>query len=101
MAVASTMVQLSWSVPNATNGILLFYTVVYYNTTDNFTMVYGNGTFSDTITGLNEDTFYSFVIYANTSAGAGDSATDSDVTFEDRELNLIHINNCTLDINVA
>ena len=48
-------------------------------------MIYGNDTFDDTITDLNEDTLYSFVIYANTSAGAGPNATDSDVTFEDRE----------------
>ena len=60
--------------------------MVYYNTTDTLTVVYGNDTFHATLTDLNEDTSYLFVIYANTSAGAGPNATDSDVTFEDREL---------------
>ena len=79
------MVYLSWGVPDVTNGIILYYTVEYYNTTDTLIMIYGNDTFDDTITNLNEDTSYSFVIYANTSAGAGPNATDYDVTFEDRE----------------
>jgi len=82
---ASTMIQLSWSAPNVTNGILLYYTVVYSNTTHTLIMVYGNDTFSDIIQYLNEDTNYSFVIYANTSAGAGPNTTDSARTFEDRE----------------
>ena len=86
MANASTAILLSWNPPNVNNGILLSYTVVYYNTTDTLVMIYDNDTFADTITGLNEDTLYTFVIYANTSAGAGPNATDSDVTFEDREL---------------
>ena len=86
VADTSTTILLSWNPPNVNNGILLSYTVVYYNTTDTLVMVYDNDTFADTITGLNEDTLYSFVIYANTSAGAGPNATDSDVTFEDREL---------------
>ena len=85
-AISSTMMTLSWNEPDVTNGVLLYYTVVYNNTTDTLTMVYDNTKFGDTITGLNEDTSYSFVIYANTSAGAGRNATDFDVTFEDREL---------------
>ena len=86
MADTSTTILLSWNPPNVNNGILLSYTVVYYNTTDTLVMVYDNDTFVDNITGLNEYTLYTFVIYANTSAGAGPNATDSDVTFEDREL---------------
>ena len=82
---ASTMIQLSWSAPNIINGILLYYTVVYSNTTHTVIIVYGNDTFSDIIQYLNEDTLYSFVIYANTSAGAGPNATDSATTFEDCE----------------
>jgi len=82
---SSTMIQLSWSAPNVTNGILLYYTVVYSNTTHTLIMVYGNDTFSDIIQYLNEDTNYLFVIYANTSAGAGPNTTDSAITFEDRE----------------
>ena len=80
------MVELSWSPPNIINGILLYYTVKIYNDTDTLTVVYSNVTFDDIITGLNENTLYSFVIHANTSAGNGDNATDAAVTFEDREL---------------
>ena len=83
--IASTMVELLWNAPDVTNGILLYYTVVYYNNTDTLTVVYNNDTFNDTITDLNEDTLYSFVIYANTSAGAGPNATDFATTLEDRE----------------
>ena len=83
--IASTMVKLSWNPPNVTNGILLYYTVVYSNSTDTLMMVYNNETLNDTIASLNEDTSYSFVIYANTSAGDGPNATDSAVTFEDRK----------------
>ena len=79
------MITLSWNEPHVINGVLLYYTVVYYNTTDTLTIVYDNTTFGDTITGLNEDTSYSFVIYANTSAGTGPNNTDFDATFEDRE----------------
>ena len=85
VTVTSTMVELSWNVPDITNGIILFYSIVYYNTTDTIMVVYGNETFDDTIIDLNEDTFYSFVIYANTSVGAGANAINSTVTFEDRE----------------
>ena len=91
------MVELSWNPPDVTNGILLYYTVVYYNGTDTLTVEYNNETLNVTITDLNEetlnvtitdlneDTLYSFVIYANTSAGAGPNATDFATTFEDRE----------------
>jgi len=90
-AIASTMVELSWGAPNITNGILLYYTVEFYNDTDTLTEVYDNDTFNDIITGLNEYTLYSFVIYANTSAGKGDDATDTALTFEDRELDSAHV----------
>ena len=90
-AIASTMVELSWGLPNIINGILLYYTVEFYNDTNTLTEVYSNVTFDDIITGLNEDTLYSFVIYANTSAGKGDNATDTALTFEDRELESAHV----------
>ena len=82
-AIAPITIEIFWNAPDVTNGILLYYTVVYYNSTDTLMVVYNNETFNDTITDLNEDTLYSFVIYANTSAGAGPNATDSAVTFED------------------
>ena len=83
--MSSTSVQLSWVVPNPTNGVLLNYTVVYSNSTNTLMMVYDNNTFMDEITDLNEDTDYDFVIYGNTSAGAGPNATDLARTFEDRK----------------
>jgi len=83
--MSSTSVQLSWAVPDPTNGILLTYTVVYFNSTDTLMVVYDNDTLMDTITDLNEDTDYNFVIYANTSAGAGPNTTDLARTFEDRK----------------
>ena len=88
--IASTMIELSWNPPNVTNGILLYYTVVYYNT-DTLTEVYSNETFDATITDLNEDTTYSFIIYANTSAGDGPNVTDSATTLEDREQNSYNV----------
>ena len=48
-------------------------------------LAYDNGTFNDNITDLNEDTLYSFYIYANTSAGAGPNVTDAAITFENRK----------------
>jgi len=47
---------------------------MYYNTTEIIEVVYSNNTFESTITNLNEDTPYNFSIYANTSAGAGNSS---------------------------
>ena len=69
----STSVQLSWGVPSVTNGIILYYTVVYSYTADTAEIIYGNSTFQSVITSLNENTVYNFTIYANTSAGAGPS----------------------------
>ena len=46
-------------------------------------IVYDNNTYDGTITSLNGDTTYNFVIYANTSAGAGPNATATLRTSED------------------
>jgi len=89
VAISSTTIQLSWNVPNVTNGIVLNYTVVYFNDTDIFITLYDNDTFNDTIRDLNEDTFYEFVIFANTNAGDGVNVTDVAVTFEDCKWNNI------------
>jgi len=74
-ALTSTTVQLSWGVPDVTNGIVQNYTVVYSNGINSFMIVYDNNTFDGTITSLSGDTTYNFVIYANTRAGAGTNAT--------------------------
>ena len=99
IAVSSTIIQLSWSAPVTANGILLNYTVILissnnfssinFSNNDSFEIVYvnvySNNTFGDTIAGLNEDTEYIFAIYADTIAGSGDVAIDTERTFEDRK----------------
>ena len=77
------MVHLSWSVPNTTNGILLNYTTIFSNGIESSIKIYDNNTFEDTINNLNKYTEYRFVIYANTSIGAGDNATNTERTLED------------------
>jgi len=64
---------------------------MYYNTTDIIAIVYNkNDTFQSTITNLNEDTLYNFSIFANTSAGAGNtSIIVSRRTREDRKCCII------------
>ena len=88
--MSSTSVQLSWVVPDPTNGIILNYTVAYSNSTNTLMMVYNDDTFMDTITGLNEDTEYNFAIYSSTNAGAGPNAADLARTFEDCKCNSIN-----------
>ena len=84
--ITSTRAHLSWCVPLITNGIILNYTVVYSNTTDTIPIIYSNNdTFHSSITNLNEDTLYNFTIYANTSAGAGNTSIVSIRTREDRK----------------
>ena len=77
------MIYLSWAAPAVPNGILLNYTIVYSNETNIFMITYDNSTFEDTINNLNKYTEYRFVIYANTSVGAGDNATTTVRTLED------------------
>ena len=83
--ISSTVVQLSWNVPDVTNGILTNYTLIYAGNDDTSTIIFNFDTFSATITGLDEDSFYLFIIYANTSAGAGPDSAISVATLEDRE----------------
>jgi len=82
-AVSSTMVRLTWAVPDVINGILLSYTLVYSNAGNTFIRTYNNNTFEDTISNLDKYTEYRFVIYANTSAGEGDNTTATVRTLED------------------
>ena len=81
--ISSTAVQLSWNMPDVTNGILIHYTLVYTDNVNTSTVTYDNDTFAATVTDLNEDSFYLFAIYANTNAGAGPNSTVSATTFED------------------
>ena len=85
VTVNSTVVQLSWNMPDVTNGILTNYTLIYTGNDDTSTIIFNFDTFSATITGLDEDSFYLFIIYANSSAGAGPNSTISVVTLEDRK----------------
>ena len=87
ITISSTVVQLSWNMPDVTNGILTNYTLMYMYTSnaDISTIIFSFDTFGAPITGLDEDSFYLFTIYANTSAGAGPNSTISVVTLEDRE----------------
>ena len=85
VTISSTAVQLSWNMPDVTNGILTNYTLIYTGNDDTSIIIYDFDTFGATITGLDEDSFYIFVIYANTSAGAGPNSTTSAITLEDRE----------------
>ena len=82
-AITSTMVRVSWNVPNVTNGILLNYTLIFSNGIETSVIRYNNNTFEATINNLNKYTEYRFIIFANTSAGAGDNATDTERTLED------------------
>ena len=47
--MSSTSVQLSWVVPDPTNGIILNYTVAYSNSTNTLMMVCNDDTFMDTL----------------------------------------------------
>ena len=85
VTVSSTVVQLSWNMPDVTNGILTNYTILYAGNDDTSTIIFDIDTFGSSITGLDEDSFYLFAIYANTSAGAGPNSTTSAVTLEDRK----------------
>ena len=77
------MIQLSWNTPSVTNGIIVGYTVIYSNNSNTIVVAYNDSTFEDTINNLNKYTEYRFVIYANTSVGAGDNATTTVRTLED------------------
>ena len=85
VTISSTVVKLSWNVPDVTNGNLTSYTILYAGNDDTSTIILDIDTFSYSFTGLDEDYFYLFTIYANTSAGAGPNSTASAVTLEDCE----------------
>ena len=72
----STAVFLTWSYPNRPYGIITSFTIGY-NTSGTSTQIIpipGNQTVNYTVHGLNEDTVYTFTVYASTRIGAGPSA---------------------------
>ena len=88
----STAIELSWSAPITTNGILLNYTILFISSIDlsnndsyYYDIVVDNSTFGYIVTDLNEDTEYIFYILADTIAGSGDFVTVIERTFEDRK----------------
>ncbi|XP_065901361.1 phosphatidylinositol phosphatase PTPRQ-like [Dysidea avara] len=83
-SITSTAIQVSWEAPSVTNGIILNYTVSYSNTTYTSILVFINDVFRIKISQLNEDTWYNFTIYTNTSAGASPYVNTTGKTHEDR-----------------
>ena len=84
-SITSTAIQVSWEAPSVTNGIILNYTVSYSNTTYTSILVFINDVFRIKISQLNEDTWYNFTIYTNTSAGASPYVNTTGKTHEDRK----------------
>ena len=69
----STAVHLSWSPPRLPYGVITSYTITY-NATQRVThvvLIPGNKTTNYIIDNLNEDTNYTFTVYASTRIGAG------------------------------
>ena len=76
LVLNSTAVLLTWSYPHIPYGIIISYTITY-NTSGTVVQsipIPGNQTTSYTVHGLNEDTVYTFTVYALTRIGAGPSA---------------------------
>jgi len=76
LVLNSTAVLLTWSYPSGPHGIIISFTIGY-NTSGTSTQVIpipGNQTTNYTVDGLNEDTVYTFTVYASTRIGAGPSA---------------------------
>ena len=79
--INSTVIVITWSEPDNTNGIIIFYEVLYYvgNTSslnDSVTSVLVDGTTNTSyqviIDGLDPFTMYSVAVRAYTSIGAGE-----------------------------
>ena len=83
--ITATTARLLWCMPSVTNGIILNYTLIYSNTSHTINMVHDNDTFFQTIKYLNENTHYRFTIYANTSAGKGNTTIREERTKESRK----------------
>ena len=87
---SATSVQLSWTPPLTTNGVVTSYHIEYQSATgsgisDNGEVNHPASITSYTVTGLEENTLYHFTVSAETSAGRGDGSTVSVRTFIARE----------------
>ena len=79
---SATSVEISWTPPLITNGVLMSYHIEYQSA--NGSGISDNGEInrpasitSYTVTGLEENTLYHFTVSAETSAGRGERSTVS------------------------
>ena len=87
---SATSVQLSWTLPLTTNGVLTSYHIEYQSATgsgisDNGEVSRPASITSYTVTGLEENTLYHFTVSAENSAGRGEGSTVAVRTSIDRE----------------
>lgn len=88
--VSATSVELSWTPPLTTNGVLTSYYIEYQSATgsgisDNGEVNRPASITSYIVTGLEENTLYHFTVSAENSAGMGVGSTVSVRTSIDRE----------------
>ncbi len=79
---SATNVEISWTPPLTTNGVLTSYHIEYQSATgsgisDNGEVNHPASITSYTVTGLEENTLYHFTVSAETSAGRGEGSTVS------------------------
>ena len=80
--VNSTAVQISWSPPDITNGIIRYYTVVYRLNDRSETMELNSTDVTVVVTGLNPFNNYVFYVLAFTVASSDPSENDTALTAE-------------------
>ena len=76
LVLNSTAVYMNWSSPSLPYGVITSYTITYNASQSEMQIIRipGNKTTNYTLQGLNEDTTYTFTIYASTRIGDGPSA---------------------------
>ena len=79
---SATSVEISWTPPLTTNGVLTSYHIEYQSAngsgiSDNGEVDLSVSTTSYTVTGLEENTLYHFTVSAENSAGRGEGSTVS------------------------
>ena len=96
-------VELTWTPPLTTNGVLTAYHIEYQSATgsgisDNGEKDLPVSTTSYTVAGLEENTLYHLTVSAETSAGRGEGSTVSVRTAIDRESSgysdALHVSSC-------